>query len=82
MPSRAQAASEKIQKHSEVQKLYRNQALKSSRTSTSKSKNIRSRIIQTICLDPKVCWNQAQKPPKTLTNHKSRKLYGFKPLKN
>ena len=82
MPSREQAASEKIQKHSEVQKLYRNQALKSSRTSTSKSKNIRSRIIQTICLDPKVCWNQAQKPLETLTNHKSRKLYGFKPLKN
>ena len=84
-PSRAQVASEKIQKHSEVQKLYRNQASKpsrTSRTSTSKSKNIRSRIIQTICLDPKVCWNQTQKPPKTLTNHKSTKLYGFKPLKH
>ena len=84
-PSRAQVASEKIQKHSEVQKLCRNQASKpsrTSRTSTSKSKNIPSRIIQTICLDPKVCWNQTQKPPKTLTNHKSTKLYGFKPLKH
>ena len=83
-PSRAQAASEKIQKHSEVQKLYGNQASKpsrTSRTSTSKSKNIRSRIIQTICLDPKVFRNQAQKPPKTSTNHKSTKLYGFKPIK-
>ena len=42
---------------------------------------IRSRIIQTICLDPKVCWNQAQKPPKISTNHKSMKLYEFKPPK-
>ena len=55
-PSRAQAALEKIQKHSEVQKFYRNQASKHSRilrTSTSNSKNIWSRIIQTIRLDPK-----------------------------
>ena len=69
---------------SEVQKLCRNQASKSSRTSrtlTPKSKNIWSRIIQTICLDPKVCGNQAQKPPKTSINHKSVKLYGSKPLK-
>ena len=50
------------------------------RTSTPKSKNIRSRIIQTICLDPKVCGNQAQKLPETSTNHKSTKLYEFKPL--
>ena len=69
MPSRAQAALEKIQKHLEVQKLCRNQASKPSRTSTSKSKNIQSKIVQTICLDPKVCWNQAQKPPETLINH-------------
>ena len=80
-PSRAQVALEKIQKHSEVQKFCRNQASKPSRTSTPKSKNIRSRIIQTICLDPKVCWNQAQKLPETLTNHKLVKLYGFNPLK-
>jgi len=68
-----------------VQKLYKNQASKpsrTSRTSTSKPKNIRSRIIQTIYLDLKVCWNQAQKPPETLINQKSTKLYGFKPLKH
>ena len=67
---------------SKVKKLYKNQASKpsrTSRTSTSKLKNIRSRIIQTIYLDPKVCWNQAQKPLETSTNHKSVKLYGFKP---
>ena len=29
------------------------------------TKNIRSRIIQTTCLDLKVHWNQAQKPPET-----------------
>ena len=83
--SRTQATSEKIQKHSEVQELCRNQASKPSRTSktlTSKSKNIRSRIIQTICLDLKVCWNQVQKPLETSTNHKSAKLYGFKPSKH
>ena len=83
-PSRAQAASEKIQKHSEVQKLYKNQAskpLRTSRTSTLKLKNIQSRIIQTICLDLKGYWNQAQKSLETSTNRKSTKLYGFKPLK-
>ena len=79
--SRAQVASKKIQKYLEVQKLCRNQASNPSRNSTSKSKNIRSRIIQTIYLDPKVCWNQAQKPLETLTNHKSMKLYRFKPPK-
>ena len=47
----------------------------------SNTKNIRSRIIQTTCLDLKVHWNQAQKPPETSTNHKSVKLNGFKPLK-
>jgi len=31
----------------------------------SNTKNIRSRIIQTTCLDLKVHWNQAQKPPET-----------------
>ena len=48
----------------------------------SNTKNIRSRTIQTICLDLKVHWNQAQKPPETLTNYKSVKLYKFKPLKH
>ena len=47
----------------------------------SNMKNIRSRIIQTICLDLKVHWNQAQKPPETSTNRKSVKLYRFKPPK-
>ena len=46
------------------------------------TKNIRNRIIQTTCLDLKVHWNQAQKPPETSTNHKSVKLYGSKPLKH
>ena len=68
-------------KDSEVQKLCKNQTLKPSRTSTSKSKNTRSRIIQIICLDPKVCWNQAQKPLEISINHKLVKLYGFKPPK-
>ena len=83
--SKVQAASEKIQKHFKVHKLCRNQALKPSkisRTSTSKSKNIRSRTIQTICLNLKVCWNQAQKSPKTSTNYKSVKLYRFKARKH
>ena len=47
-----------------MKKLCWNQALKppgTSRTSTPKSENIRSRIIQTICLDPKICGNQAQR---------------------
>ena len=70
-----------IKEDSEVPKLCRNQASKSSRTSTSKSKNIQSKTFQTINLDLEVCWNQAQKPLKTLTNYKSTKLYGFKPLK-
>ena len=47
----------------------------------SNTKNIRSRIIQTNCLDLKVHWNQAQKPPETSTNHKSTKFYRFKHLK-
>ena len=68
-------------KDSEVQKLCKNQASKPSRTSTPKSKNTQRRIIQTIYLDPKVYGNPAQRSEKTSTNHKSVKLYGFKPLK-
>ena len=49
---------------SEVKKLCKNQVLKPLRTSTPKSKNIRSRIIQNICLDPKVYGNQAQRSKK------------------
>ena len=47
----------------EVKKLCEDQASKpsrTSRTSTPKSENIRSRIIQIICLDPKICGNQAK----------------------
>ena len=80
--SKAQAASKKIQKHSKVPKLYRNQASKPSRTSTSKLKNIQRKTIQTINLDLEVCWNQVQKPLETSTNHKSTKLYRSKPLKH
>ena len=54
---------------------------RTSRTSTSNTKNIRREIIQIIFLDPKGHWNQAQKPPKTSTNYKLVKLYGFKPPK-
>ena len=73
-PSRAQSASEKIQKHSEVLKLCWNQALKppgTSRTSALNAGNIQSRIIWTTCLDLKGHWNQAQKRPETSINHKS-----------
>ena len=45
------------------------------------TKNIQRGIIQIIILDLKVHWNQAQKPPKTSTNHKLVKLYRFKPPK-
>ena len=55
--------------------------MKPPRTSTSNTKNIRREIIQIIFLDLKGHWNQAQKPPKTSTNHKLVKLYGFKPSK-
>ena len=68
----------------EVQNLCWNQALKpprTSKTSTSNTKNIRREIIQIIFLDLKGHWNQAQKPPETSTNHKLVKLYGFKPPK-
>ena len=47
----------------------------------SNTKNIQRRINQIIFLDLKVHWNQAQKPPETSTNHKSMKLYRFRPLK-
>ena len=49
---------------SEVQKLCKNQVSKPSRTSIPKLKNTRSRIIQNICLDPKVYGNQAQRSEK------------------
>ena len=69
----------KIQKDqdSEVKKLCWNQALKppgTSRTSTPKSENIRSRIIQTICLDPKVCRNQAQRSENIIKSQISEAL--------
>ena len=57
-------------------------ASKNFRDEPSNTKNIRSKIIQTTCLDLKVHWNQAQKPLETSKNHKSMKLYGFKPLKH
>ena len=57
-------------------------APKNFRHNPSNTKNIRSRIIQTTCLDLKVHWNQARKPRESSTNHKSVKLYGFKPLKH
>ncbi|KAL4595863.1 hypothetical protein ACB092_12G123000 [Castanea dentata] len=70
---------------SETQKLYQDQTPKPpriSRTSTSNTNNIRSKIIQTTRPDLKVHWNQVQKPPEISTNHKLVKLYGFKPLKH
>ena len=60
-----------------MKKLCWNQALKppgTSRTSTPKSKNIRSRIIQTICLDPKVCRNQAQRSENIIKSQISEAL--------
>ena len=77
-------ATSSIKEYSEVQKLCQNQALKplrTSRTSISNTKKIRSKIIQTTCLDLKGHQNQAQKPPKFSRNCKLVKLYGFKPLK-
>ena len=71
-----------IKEDSELPKLCRNQASKSSRTSTSKSKNIQSKTFQTINLDLEVCWNQAQKPLEISTNHKSMNLYESKPSKH
>ena len=65
----------------EALRIQASKAPKNFRHKPSNTKNIRSRIIQTICLDLKVHWNQAQKPPETSTNHKSVKLNGFKPLK-
>ena len=65
----------------EALRIQTSKAPKNFRHKPSNTKNIRSRIIQTTCLDLKVHWNQAQKPLETSTNHKSVKLYGFKPLK-
>jgi len=66
---------------SEALRIQASKAPKNFHHKSSNTKNIRSRIIQTICLDLKVHWNQAQKPPETSNNHKSVKLHGFKPLK-
>ena len=57
-------AFEKRTEDSEIQKLCKNQVSKPSRTSIPKLKNTRSKIIQTICLDPKVYGNQAQRSEK------------------
>ena len=70
---------------SQISKTPRIQASKAPKNfhhKASNTKNIQSTIIQTICLDLKVHRNQAQKPPETLTNYKSMKLYEFKPLKH
>ena len=66
---------------SEALRIQAFKAPKNFRHKPSNTKNIRSRIIQTTCLDLNGHWNQAQKPPETSNNHKSVKLYGFKPLK-
>ena len=75
----------------EVQKLCKNQVSKPSRTSTPKSKNTRSRIIQTICLDPKFTGiklkssknNNKSQISETLRIQASKALKNFhhKPLK-
>ena len=57
-------------------------APKNFRHKPSNTKNIQKEIIQIIFLDLKVHWNQAQKPLEISTNHKTTKLYGFKPLKH
>ena len=70
--------------NSQISKALRIQASKASKNfhhKPSNTKNIRRGIIQIIFLDLKVHWNQAQKPLESSTNHKSVKLYGFKPLK-
>ena len=46
----------------------------------SNTKNIRSRIIQITCLDQSSL-ELSSKTSRNLTNHKSVKLYRFKPLK-
>ena len=66
---------------SEALRIQASKAPKNFHHKSTNTKNIRSRIIQTTCLDLKGHWNQAQKPPETLNNHKSVKLHGFKPLK-
>ena len=65
----------------EALRIQASKTSKNFRHKFSNTKNIRSRIIQTICLDLKVCENQAQKPLETSVNHKLVKLYGFKPPK-
>ena len=67
---------------SEAQRIQASKTPKNFHHKPSNMKNIQRRIIQIIFLDLKVHWNQAQKPPKTLTNYKSVKLYEFKPLKH
>ena len=44
-------------------------------------KNIWREIVQIIFLDLKVHRDQTYKPPKTSRDHKSKKLYRFKPPK-
>ena len=46
-------------------RIQASKAPKNFRHKPSTTKNIRSRIIQTTCLDLKVHWNQAQKPSET-----------------
>ena len=66
---------------SEALRIQASKAPKNFHHKPSNTKNIRRGIIQIIFLDLKGYWNQAQKPPKTSTNHKSVKLNGFKHLK-
>ena len=66
---------------SETQQIQASKAPKNFHHEPSNTKNIRRGIIQIIFRDLKVYWNQAQKTLETSINHKSVKLYGFKPLK-
>ena len=66
----------------ETPRIQASKAPKNFHHKPSNTKNIQRGIIQIIFLDLKVHWNQAQKPLETSTNHKSAKLYGFKPLKH
>ena len=50
----------------EALRIQASKASKNFHHKPSNTKNIQSRIIQTTCLDLKVHWNQAQKPPETL----------------
>ena len=51
---------------SEAQRIQASKAPKNFHHKSSNTKNIRSRIIKTTCLDLKVHWNQAQKPPENI----------------